>query len=68
MALLHALSDKVAEVESETLYQRLSDVRDETLGDVVRDTLAKDEAKTIGDTHGEVKTNSLLDALLYLLA
>lgn len=43
-------------------------MRDETLGDVVRDTLAKDEAKTIGDTHGEVKTNSLLDALLYLLA
>ena len=50
------------------MYQRLSDVRDETLGEVVRDTLAKDEAKTIGDTHGEEKTNSLLDALLYLLA
>ena len=43
-------------------------MRNKTLGEVVRDTLAKDEAKKIGDTKGEVKTNSLLDALLYMLA
>ena len=41
-APLHALSNKVAEVEAETLYKTLSDVREETLGEVVRDTLAKD--------------------------
>lgn len=41
-APLHALSDKLAEVEGETLYKTLSDVRDETLGEVLRDTLAKD--------------------------
>ena len=41
-APLHALSDKLAEVEAQTLYNILGDVKDETLSEVVRDTLAKD--------------------------
>ena len=40
-ALLHGLGDTIAEVEGETLYKTLSNIKAKTLVEVLHDTLAK---------------------------
>ena len=40
-----ALPDAVEEVEAKTLHKRLSDMKDETLVEVLDDTLAKDRGR-----------------------
>ena len=39
--LLHGLGDTIAEVEAETLYKTLSNIKAKTLVEVLHDTLAK---------------------------
>ena len=45
-APLHALSYKVAEFAAETVFKTLSDMNAETLGEMLHDTLAKDEGQS----------------------
>ena len=68
-ASANTLAEIAAEVEAETMYKTLNDMRAETLVEVVYDTQAKKiEAETVGDTKGEVQTMSRPNTLAYMLA
>ena len=39
----YAMAETVAEVKAKTLFEKLSTIKAETLGEILHDTLAKDE-------------------------
>ena len=68
-ASANTLAEIAAEVEAETMYKTLDDMRAETLVEVLYDTQAKKiEAETVGDTKGELETRSLPNRLAYMRA
>lgn len=68
-ASANTLAEITAEVEAETMYKTMDDIRAETLVEVLYDTQAKKiEAETVGDTKGEVQKMSLPNTLAYMRA
>ena len=68
-ASANTLAELAAEVEAETMYKTMDDIRAETLVEVLYDTQAKKiEAETVGDTKGEVQKMSLPNTLAYMRA
>lgn len=62
------MAKTVAEVKGQTLFEKLRNIKAETLVEMLHDKLAKDEGRTIVHTQDKEETKALLQSLLYILA